>query len=100
MLAAEGIESTIYEPEPGRASLVARQRAEGPTDGGALLLTSHTDVVAADPDDWTHPPFAGTLADGAVWGRGAVDMKSMTAFGLATFLRARREGLVAFLFPF
>src|SRR5690606_26988317 len=41
-----------------------------------LLLLAHQDVVpAADPERWTHPPFGGTIADGYVWGRGAIDDK-------------------------
>lgn len=41
-----------------------------------LLLLAHQDVVpAADPERWTHPPFAGAIADGYVWGRGAIDDK-------------------------
>ncbi len=44
-----------------------------------LLLTAHLDVVPVDPatvGEWTHPPFEGVIADGAVWGRGALDNKS------------------------
>ena len=92
VLAAEGVAARIHEPAPGRASLVARLPARRPGKGGPLLLTSHVDVVAAEPGRWKHPPFSGVVADGCVWGRGAVDMKSMTAYGLATFLLARREG--------
>jgi carboxypeptidase PM20D1 len=43
-----------------------------------LLLTAHIDVVPVTPEalpDWDHPPFAGTIADGFVWGRGALDDK-------------------------
>ena len=44
-----------------------------------ILLSAHMDVVPVEPGteaDWTHPPFAGAVADGFVWGRGAMDMKS------------------------
>jgi carboxypeptidase PM20D1 len=44
-----------------------------------VLLMGHYDVVAVEPgseDEWTHPPFAGAVADGYVWGRGALDNKS------------------------
>lgn len=44
-----------------------------------VLLVSHLDVVPISPGtegDWTHPPFAGAVADGLVWGRGAIDVKS------------------------
>jgi carboxypeptidase PM20D1 len=43
-----------------------------------ILLLAHMDVVPADADDssrWRHPPFAGAIADGYVWGRGAMDDK-------------------------
>ncbi len=44
----------------------------------AILLTGHLDVVPVDSGSesrWTHPPFAGVVADGFVWGRGAFDDK-------------------------
>lgn len=46
-------------------------------EAAPLLLLAHQDVVPA-PDEaaWTHPPFAGRIADGFVWGRGAIDDKS------------------------
>jgi carboxypeptidase PM20D1 len=43
-----------------------------------VLMVAHLDVVPFDPatrEEWTHPPFAGKVADGMVWGRGALDMK-------------------------
>ncbi len=48
--------------------------------GPALLLTGHLDTVApGDPAEWPHPPLAGVVADGRLWGRGTVDMKSALA---------------------
>ena len=41
-----------------------------------LLLMAHTDVVPATDLNWRHPPFSGALADGYVWGRGAMDDKA------------------------
>jgi carboxypeptidase PM20D1 len=44
-----------------------------------ILLMAHMDVVPAEPGtegDWKHPPFAGEIADGYIWGRGAIDNKS------------------------
>lgn len=44
-----------------------------------ILLTGHHDVVPVIPgteEKWAHPPFAGVVADGYVWGRGALDDKS------------------------
>ncbi len=78
LLADAGIPSTVIEPYPDRGSVLARLRGDG-TGGGPLLLLGHLDVVPAPPDLWTHDPFAAEVADGAIWGRGAVDMKSMVA---------------------
>ena len=45
-----------------------------------LVFAGHTDVVpAGDEAAWTHPPFSGELAGGAIYGRGAVDMKGAIA---------------------
>lgn len=73
-----GVPATIVEPVPGRGSVVARLRGDG-SGGEPLLLLSHVDVVPASAGDWTHDPFGADLADGYIWGRGAVDMKAMVA---------------------
>lgn len=60
-----------------------------------VLLAAHQDVVPApDAADWTHPPFAGEVAGGAVWGRGAMDDKGSAAKGSAgaSWSRKRRVG--------
>lgn len=80
-LADAGIPAEIHEPVPGRGSVTARLRGDG-SGGDPLLLLSHLDVVPAPADEWTHDPFAGDLADGYVWGRGAVDMKHLVAMEL------------------
>ncbi len=55
-----------------------------------LCLAGHVDVVpTGDESLWTHPPFSGALADGALWGRGALDMKG----GVACMIAAAREFL-------
>jgi acetylornithine deacetylase/succinyl-diaminopimelate desuccinylase-like protein len=81
MLTAAGLEPEVVEPEPGRGSVHARLRGDG-TGGEPLLLLSHLDVVPAPPERWTHDPFAADLAEGHVYGRGAVDMKAMVAMEL------------------
>ncbi|HEY8472417.1 MAG TPA: M20/M25/M40 family metallo-hydrolase [Natronosporangium sp.] len=90
-LAEVGIEAQLRESAPGRASLVARIAG---TDGsrGALLVHGHLDVVPADPDEWSVPPFAGELRDGYLWGRGAVDMKDFDAMMLAVVRHWQRTG--------
>ncbi len=90
-LAHEGIESEILEKEPGRSNLIARVKGRRP--GKRLLLLSHVDVVPVpDPKKWKYPPFSGAIAEGCVWGRGALDMKCMTAMELSVlklFQRAK-----------
>ena len=89
-LAAYGIESTLYAKDPKRPNLVARLAGIGAA--APLLLYGHVDVVTTAGQDWAHPPFAGELVDGWVWGRGALDMKGGVAMMLAAFLRVRAEG--------
>ncbi|MFH0517114.1 M20/M25/M40 family metallo-hydrolase [Streptomyces sp. M41] len=90
-LAEVGLEPKIFESHPGRASTVARIEGEDPSRP-ALLIHGHTDVVPANADDWTHDPFSGEIADGCVWGRGAVDMKDMDAMTLAVVRDRLRTG--------
>ncbi|WP_370150510.1 M20/M25/M40 family metallo-hydrolase [Streptacidiphilus sp. EB129] len=90
-LAEVGLEPQIFESAKGRASTVARIAGEDPSRP-ALLIHGHTDVVPANADDWTHHPFAGEIADGCVWGRGAVDMKDMDAMTLAVVRDRLRSG--------
>ena len=89
VLGREGIEHEVFVVAPGRANLVARVRGEGRAD--PVLLSSHVDVVSAEGGAWTHPPFAGEIHDGNVWGRGALDMKNMTAMELAVLLAVHRH---------
>ncbi len=89
----ERIPSQVYESEPGRANLVARLPATAPTPGGAepLLLLSHLDVVPADPEAWTFPPFSGARRGGAVVGRGALDDKGQAAIFAVALARLARD---------
>ncbi|MEU5113661.1 M20/M25/M40 family metallo-hydrolase [Streptomyces longwoodensis] len=90
-LAEVGLEPRIFESHPGRASTVARIEGEDPSRP-ALLIHGHLDVVPANAADWTHHPFSGEVADGCVWGRGAVDMKDMDAMTLAVVRDRLRSG--------
>ena len=90
VLRREGFEPLFVESAPGRGNVLARL-AGG--DGPPLMLLGHTDVVAAEPEHWTHPPFSGALADGCVWGRGALDMKNMVAANLMVLLLLQRESV-------
>jgi acetylornithine deacetylase/succinyl-diaminopimelate desuccinylase-like protein len=87
-LRKDGIDSEILELLPGRASLVARLKGDGTKK--PLLLMGHEDVVPVDRAYWTVDPFAGTVRDGAVWGRGASDDKGSVAANLEVFLQLKR----------
>jgi acetylornithine deacetylase/succinyl-diaminopimelate desuccinylase-like protein len=98
-----GVESRLYESDPGRASVVARIEGSD-RSRPALLIHGHLDVVPADPGEWSVHPFSGEEKDGFVWGRGAIDMKDMDAMTLAlvrdwarTGTRPPRDVVVAFV---
>src|SRR6185369_7594601 len=81
-LEAVGLKTTYLESAPGRANLVCR--IDGTDESApALLLHAHLDVVPVNEEEWTVPPFSGEIIDGVLWGRGAVDMKSMAGIMLA-----------------
>jgi acetylornithine deacetylase/succinyl-diaminopimelate desuccinylase-like protein len=90
-LAKEGFKSEIVESAPGRGSIVTRLRGSG--EKPSLLLLSHLDVVAANPSEWSVAPFAGTVKDGYIYGRGAYDMKGMTAVEVLTLLLLKRNNV-------
>jgi len=90
-LAEEGIQPQVLESREERGNLAVRLEGDG--SARPLLLLSHLDVVPAEPERWTHPPFAGELADGHLWGRGAIDSKLTAAVGLQVLLLCRRLGL-------
>src|SRR5439155_8686342 len=81
-LAEVGLEPQVRESAPGRTSVVARFPGADP-GREALLVHGHLDVVPADASEWSVPPFSGEIADGYLWGRGAVDMKDFDAMVLA-----------------
>ncbi len=82
-LSEKGIKSEIIECDKNRGNLISRIKGDG---GPSLLLLSHLDVVPADPSRWSVHPFSGAIKDDYVWGRGALDMKSLTA--LETYIFA------------
>lgn len=73
-----GVDGEIFEPTPGRQSLIYRVKGTDP-EIPSLALVPHTDVVPVDPEGWTRDPFAAEIVDGFVYGRGAVDMLNLTA---------------------
>ncbi|MDP9862087.1 MULTISPECIES: M20/M25/M40 family metallo-hydrolase [Streptosporangium] len=101
LLSEVGIEPVVFESARHRTSVVARIPGDSPD---ALLVHGHLDVVPAQPADWRVHPFSGEIADGCVWGRGAVDMKGTLSMTLALVrdwarrgVRPRRDLVLAFL---
>ncbi|MEO8005139.1 MAG: M20/M25/M40 family metallo-hydrolase [Betaproteobacteria bacterium] len=86
----EGIESQIFESAPGRGNIYARIKGDGSKK--AIVLLSHMDVVPADRKHWSVDPFAATIKDGYLWGRGALDVKSLGIVELMAMLALKREG--------
>jgi acetylornithine deacetylase/succinyl-diaminopimelate desuccinylase-like protein len=74
----------IIESAPNRVNLIARIKGDG--SARPFLLSGHVDVVPVEREHWSHDPFGGEVIDGAVWGRGALDMKGFLAMYLQIFL--------------
>jgi acetylornithine deacetylase/succinyl-diaminopimelate desuccinylase-like protein len=91
VLARDGIESETIEAAPGRGSLRARLAGDGSL--GGIVLHHHVDVVYADRRYWSVDPFGGVIADGYLYGRGAIDMKSTGILQLAAMLALKRAGV-------
>ena len=98
-LAQAGFDCELLGAEPGRPNLIARLRpADGPpadepaAQGPTLCFLGHVDTVLADPSEWTHDPWSGEVADGFLWGRGAIDMKSQVAAEIAAAASLARSG--------
>ena len=89
LLEEVGYETHLLESAPTRANLVCRHKGTGAAE--PLLLTAHLDVVEAHEEHWHHPPFSGAIADGCLWGRGAIDMKNMAAMCTALMRRLARD---------
>lgn len=88
VLEREGIPVKRFEPGPGRSIVMARLKGTGPAK--PLMLLHHMDVVPADAARWARDPFGGDIVDGAVWGRGAMDMKGIGVAHLYAFIALKR----------
>ena len=91
ILEKEGLEYITYEASPGRGSIKAVLPGSG--QKGAVILLSHIDVVPAKADEWSVHPFSGAVRDGYIYGRGAIDMKSLGIMELLAMLEIKRQGL-------
>jgi len=94
-----GFHCELLGAEPGRPNLLARLRpASAPPaeelarEAPVLCYLGHVDTVLADPAEWAHDPWSGEVADGFLWGRGALDMKSQVAAEIAAAASLARSG--------
>ncbi len=90
LLVENGIPAQLVGDDPKRQGVYAR--LESGTSAKALLLISHIDVVPADAPLWRNPPFAGVREGGYIWGRGALDIKSLTIAHLFAMIDLKRRG--------
>ncbi len=84
----EGIAAEVLGASPARLNFVARLAGSGAER--PLLLMAHSDVVPADSPNWSVAPFSGTVREGFVYGRGALDDKSLLAAELAVLVELKR----------
>ncbi|HTR72173.1 MAG TPA: M20/M25/M40 family metallo-hydrolase [Solirubrobacteraceae bacterium] len=89
-LTEAGFQCELLGAQEQRPNLVARLRGE--QDGPTLCYLGHVDTVLADPNEWRHDPWSGDEADGFLWGRGALDMKSQVAAEVAAAAALARSG--------
>jgi len=92
-LGGAGFQCELLGAEPDRPNLVARlPAAAGAPDGPTLCYLGHVDTVLANPAEWTHDPWSADVAEGFMWGRGALDMKSQVAAEIAAAASLARSG--------
>jgi acetylornithine deacetylase/succinyl-diaminopimelate desuccinylase-like protein len=85
-----GFQCELLAAVPERPNLVARLK--GKSDGPTLCYLGHVDTVLADASEWARDPWSGEIADGCLWGRGSLDMKSQVAAEVAAVAGMAREG--------
>lgn len=91
LLKKAGFDTSLFAKEESRPNLITRLKGQG--NAAPLMLYGHVDVVPTAKQAWTYPPFGAKIADGFIWGRGALDMKGGIAMMLSAVLRAKAEGL-------
>jgi acetylornithine deacetylase/succinyl-diaminopimelate desuccinylase len=99
-----GARPEVFEPAPGRTSLLATVPADSAAFTGppapaparpTLLVNGHLDVVPVVEEDWSVPPFGAVIRDGRLYGRGACDMKG----GIAAAIEGLRACTAAGVRP-
>ena len=87
----EGIPCELLGDDPNRLNFVAHLKGSGSRQ--PLLLMAHSDVVPADPTQWTVDPFSAEMREGWIFGRGAQDDKSLLAAELAVLVELKHAGI-------
>jgi len=90
LLRAAGLDAQLVGSDPARRSVYARIKSG--SNAPALLLLHHLDVVPATASEWSIPPFSGEISGGYVWGRGALDIKSLGIAQLMAVIALKRSG--------
>jgi acetylornithine deacetylase/succinyl-diaminopimelate desuccinylase-like protein len=88
---AAGFETELLAAEHERPNLIATLRGHS-EDGPTMVYLGHVDTVLAHPEDWQHEPWSGEIADGYLWGRGALDMKNQVAAEAVAAVTLARSG--------
>jgi acetylornithine deacetylase/succinyl-diaminopimelate desuccinylase-like protein len=86
-----GFETELLAATPERPNLIATLRGHS-EDGPTLVYLGHVDTVLAAAEDWQHDPWGGEVADGFLWGRGALDMKNQVAAEAVAAVTLARNG--------
>lgn len=86
-----GFKTQILAKDPNRPNLITHLTGQERTS--PLLLYGHVDVVTTENQEWKYPPFEAKIAEGYLWGRGALDMKGEVAMMISALLRAKAENM-------
>jgi acetylornithine deacetylase/succinyl-diaminopimelate desuccinylase-like protein len=86
-----GFETELLAAEHERPNLIATLKGHS-EDGPTLVYLGHVDTVLAHAEDWQHDPWSGEIADGFLWGRGALDMKNQVAAEAVAAVTLARSG--------
>lgn len=89
-LSEDGLSCEVLESSKGRGNVISR--IKGRSQKPRLLLLSHLDVVPATAKEWSVDPFGGTVKDGFIWGRGALDCKDLVAIEAIVMKLLARSG--------
>ncbi len=93
LLTAWGWSPLWEEVAPGRPNIIATLTGNRPDHGRRLIIEGHTDVVTpGDQSTWQYPPFAATIIDGKLYGRGTADMKGGVAAALFAVRAIQQSG--------